>query len=316
MALPSSARAPSAMPEIGGRSDGNPDHDARLLEEIAIDAARIGGNILRAAFRDPDETDRLEIERKAQNDLVSAADRASEAAILRHLFDAAPGSRALAEEGGLLGPEGEREFAADWSGVEWIVDPLDGTTNFLEGLPIWSVSIAAREIVEGRPRRLLAGVVFEPMAGRCFSASLGQGLRRDGRAVAELADTPPGDAFLATGFPFRAHRGIDLYLECFREVFLSVRAIRRCGSAALDLAYVACGIYDGFFEFRLSAWDIAAGAVLIREGGGIVTDLDGGEGFLESGNVLAGRPQVHSHLRDLVGSRASEALLDELVDRP
>lgn len=290
--------------------------DARLLEEIAVDAARIGGDVLRAAFRDPDDRDRIEIERKAQNDLVSAADRASEVAILRRLFEAAPRSRALAEEGGLVGAEGEREFPADWSGIEWIVDPLDGTTNFLEGLPIWSVSIAAREIVAGMPGRLLAGVVFEPMANRCFSGALDHGLRRDGRDVVGLPDTPPADAFLATGFPFRAHRSIDLYLACFREVFLSVRAIRRCGSAALDLAYVACGIYDGFFEFRLSAWDVAAGAVLIRESGGLVTDLDGGDDFLRSGNILAGRPRVHAHLRDLVGSRASEAELDELVDRP
>ena len=290
--------------------------DVRRLEDLAVEAARIGGDVLRAAFRDPDDEDRLEIERKAQNDLVSAADRASEEAILRHLFDAAPDSRALAEEGGLLGAEGERDFAADWSGIEWIVDPLDGTTNFLEGLPIWSVSIAAREVVAGEPGRLLAGVVFEPMADRCFSASFGQGLRRDGRDIAGLPDKPPSDAFLATGFPFRAHRGIDLYLECFREVFLSVRAIRRCGSAALDLAYVACGIYDGFFEFRLSAWDIAAGACLIRESGGVVTDLDGGEDFLRSGNILAGRATVHSHLRRIVGSRASEARLDQLVDRP
>lgn len=291
-------------------------HDTRLLEDIAVDAARTGGDVLRAAFRDPDAEDRLEVERKAQNDLVSAADRASETAILHHLFEAAPGSRALAEEGGLLGANDQRDFAPDWSGIEWIVDPLDGTTNFLEGLPIWSVSIAAREVTDGAPGRLLAGVVYEPMANRCFSASHGQGLRRDGRDVSGLPDPPPADAFLATGFPFRAHRGIDLYLECFREVFLSVRAIRRCGSAALDLAYVACGIYDGFFEFRLSAWDVAAGAVLIREAGGVVTDLDGGDDFLRSGNILAGRARVHAHLREIVGSRASEAHLDELVDRP
>ena len=266
------------------------------LLSVAVSAARAGGEILLRLFGRGD----LGVEEKAKNDLVSRADRESEAAIVARIRGAFPSHAILAEEGGRLSGE---------SGVvEWIVDPLDGTTNFLRGLPVFCVSIAAVE--RGRP---LAAVVLDPMRDDLFTATRGGGAFRGGVPL-RLRDRDGLDgAVLATGFPFKAHGALDAYLALFRDIFLEARAIRRCGAAALDLAYTAAGVFDGFFEFRLAPWDVAAGSLLIEEAGGVVTDLDGEERFLQGGNVLAGVPGVHRRLRAIAARHTSEAQLDRLV---
>ncbi len=263
--------------------------------EIAQEAARTGGRILLEASRQGD----LKIERKAAHDFVTSADRASEKAILDLVNRQCPGDQVLSEEEGLVGP------ASDY---QWIVDPLDGTTNFLRGLPTYGVSVACR-----RGDELVVGVVFDPVNDRLYSAERGAGAECNGRRLNVSKREGLQGAFLATGFPFKAREGLDLYLEIFRRVFLDASAIRRCGAAVLDLAHTAAGVYDGFFEFRLSAWDLAAGALLIEEAGGRVSDLDGGGRYLETGNLVAGSPGVHIELCKRIATLASEAKLDLLV---
>ena len=263
------------------------------LLATAIAAAQRGAEVLRRYFRDAS----LEVSRKGQNDFVTRADRESEAAVLAEVRRRFPGHRILAEEGGGAGG-GDSEY-------EWLVDPLDGTTNFLQGLPIWCVSVACR-----RGDQVVAAVVCEPPGGNLFTAALGSGARWNGRPMAVSGHPGLAGSFLATGYPFRAHATLDVYLDVFREVFLAAKAIRRCGSAALDLAYTAAGVYDGFFEFRLSPWDIGAGVLLVREAGGVITDLDGGERFFAGGNVVAGSPAVQRELQAVVARHAGEADLD------
>ncbi|HXU46609.1 MAG TPA: inositol monophosphatase family protein [Thermoanaerobaculia bacterium] len=265
-------------------------HDDLLSTAVA--AAEAGAGILRRYFRSGD----LDVRKKGDNDFVTRADAESEAVIVARIRDSFPDHQVLAEERGR-----DRGGASD---LEWVIDPLDGTTNFLQGLPVYCLSIACR-----RGAELLAGVVLDPEGHNLFTAVAGGGARWNGAPMA--ASRRPGlrGSFLATGYPWRAHGTLDLYLEAFRDVFLEVRAIRRCGAAALDLAYTAAGVYDGFFEFRLSPWDIAAGVLLVREAGGVVTDVDGGDGSFASGNVVAGGPGVHAELRAAIARHASEAIL-------
>jgi myo-inositol-1(or 4)-monophosphatase len=269
-------------------------HDELLA--TAVTAARAGSAVLRRYFRGPD----LQVEAKGENDFVTRADRESETAVLAEIRRRFPAHRVLAEEGGGAGAGGDSEYL-------WMVDPLDGTTNFLQGLPVFCVSVACR-----RGDQLVAAAIDDTVGGNLFTAALGVGAHWNGRPM--RASSRPGlrGAFLATGYPFRAHATLDVYLAAFREVFLTAKAIRRCGSAALDLAYTAAGVYDGFFEFRLSPWDIAAGVLLVREAGGAVSDLDGGEGFFAGGNLVAGGPGVQPELRQAVARQAGEALLDRL----
>lgn len=269
---------------------------SEALLQVAIEAARVGGAILVDRFR----SDGLRVAEKARHDLVTSADRESEVAIAEVLRRHRPQDAILAEESGRSGASGGE--------CEWIVDPLDGTANFAHGFPQFSVSVACR--CSGDTE---VGVVLDPIGNHLFAAARGRGATWNGRPMSVSARSGLDEAFLATGFPFRARGALDLYLDTFRTLFLRARAIRRCGSAALDLAYTAAGVFDGFFEFRLSAWDIAAGDLLIREAGGVVTDLDGGEDFLVSGNVLAGGPGVHSGLREALGGRVTESVLETLA---
>jgi myo-inositol-1(or 4)-monophosphatase len=237
----------------------------------AIDAARAAGEVLRSYWRrlSPDA-----IEEKARNDFVSQADRDSERVIRERLRETFPDDAFLGEEGG-------------WSGVDrrraWIVDPLDGTANFISGFPFWCVSIALRQGSE-----IVAGVIWDPLREDLYTAEKGGGSFRNGERLAVSRRQNLDGAFLATGYPFRARDTIDAYLEIFRSYFLKARGIRRAGSAALDLAHVAAGVFDGFFEFHLSAWDIAAGEILIREAGGLMADFAGGPDFWQQGSILAG----------------------------
>ena len=262
------------------------------LLNAAVDAAHAGAEVLVRSFRG----EARGLEAKAAHDWVSAADRESEAAILGVLRKRFPDHQILAEEGGL---EGSPE-----AGCRWIVDPLDGTRNFLQGLPVFAISIAGQ--VDGQTR---VAVVYDPSRRELFTALRGGGAFRNDSPLRVSSRPDLEDAYLATGFPFRARAALGEYLEVFRRIFSKAGSVRRCGAAALDLAHTAAGIYDGFWEFRLSPWDIAAGALLIEEAGGRVTNLDGGEEIFSGGNVVAGNPGVHRHLLEILRQVVDEDLL-------
>ena len=258
--------------------------------ETAVTAAVAGGEVLLANWRNLPHGS---VEEKTKNDFVTFADRESEARIIASIRSLYPDDAFLAEEGGAqAGGAGARV---------WIIDPLDGTSNFVAGFPFWCVSIAARE-----GDRLVAAVVWDPLRGEMYTAEPGGGAWRNGTRLAVTGRPDLEGAFVATGFPFRNRHKIDTYLALFKAVFGHARAIRRAGSAALDLAYVAAGVFDGFFEFRLAPWDVAAGALLIQEAGGEITDFDGGNRYLERGNVVAGPPGVVAGLR-----RAARGIVTE-----
>ncbi|HEY3170722.1 MAG TPA: inositol monophosphatase family protein [Thermoanaerobaculia bacterium] len=245
------------------------------LVETAQDAARAGGEVLERYWR---SLPRGSISEKHKNDFVTRADKESEEVIITRIAEEFPEDGFLGEEGGQRGGEGLRT---------WIIDPLDGTSNFIAGFPFWCVSVATRE-----KGRIVAGAIWDPLREELYSAELGGGAFRNGERL-RVSDRESLDgAFLATGFPFRSKDRIDLYLALFRELFLHARGVRRAGSAALDLANVAAGVFDGFFEFKLSIWDIAAGSLLIEEAGGRVTDFDGRSAHWKRGNVVAGPPGV------------------------
>ncbi|HEX9734477.1 MAG TPA: inositol monophosphatase family protein [Thermoanaerobaculia bacterium] len=265
------------------------------LADTAVLAAREGAQVLLGYFRGGG----LEARSKGDHDFVTRADHESEDRVLATLRRAFPDHQVLAEERGW--DESDSEYC-------WYVDPLDGTSNFMQGLPVFSISIACRHRDE-----MVAGVVYDPLGDNLFTAVRGGGARWNGRPMRVSERPRLHGAFLATGYPFKSRAALDLYLAVFRAVFLEARAIRRCGSAALDLAYTAAGVYDGFFELRLAPWDVAAGALLVREAGGRVTDLDGGGGFFDAGNVIAGGPELHRELLATVHAIVDEARM-EAVD--
>ncbi len=248
-------------------------HNLDELLETAIQAALEGSRILLDHFG---KLKPSEVQTKAVNDFVTRVDRESEErirAFLRHRF---PEIAFLGEEEG--GSEGE---------VFWLVDPLDGTTNYIHGFPFFSVSVAL--MMEGQPA---LGVVYDPLREDLYVGRRGGGAFRNRQRIRVSARRRLEGTLIATGFPFRAKHRLDEYLVAFRAIFQRASGVRRAGSAALDLAMTAAGIVDGFFEFGLSGWDIAAGALLVQEAGGVVTDFQGGPRYLETGNVLAGPEPV------------------------
>jgi len=253
---------------------------------VMVKAARAAGNVL---LRSMHKLDAINVVEKDRMDFASDVDEAAEKAAVKELRSAYPDYAILAEEG-------------------WLIDPLDCTTNFVQGLPIFAVSIAC---LEGN--RPVAGVILDPVGRHLFRATRGGGAFLDGERLAVSARRGLDGSFLATGYPFRALGALDLYLGIFRDALRQARAIRRCGAAALDLAYTAAGVYDGFFELRLSAWDIASGALLVEEAGGAVSDFDGGDCYLASGNVLAGGIPVHRDLLALIHGHASEERVARLA---
>jgi myo-inositol-1(or 4)-monophosphatase len=220
---------------------------------------------------------------KGLGDYVTATDRLSEEAILEVLAREAPGVPVLAEERG-----GTR------AGTMWAVDPLDGTTNFVHGFPSVGVSVALLE--EGSP---VVGVVLAPFLAYEFSGARGEGAFGNGQRLPNLRAVDPTSAVVATGFPFRNKRLLPRYLSMMSRALDRFEDLRRAGAAALDLAWTAAGTFDGFFELGLNTWDVAAGAALVREVGGRVTDWSGGESWLESGNILAAPDAVHEALLEL-----------------
>ncbi len=243
---------------------------------IAVRAARSAGNII---ARYADQVDTLTITNKAPNDFVSSVDKHAEQAIINTILKAYPDHAILAEESGQH--EGNE--------YEWIIDPLDGTTNFLYGFPQFAVSIALRH-----KGRLDQAVVYDPLRDELFTASRGGGAQLNGRRLRVTNRKGLHGALLGTGIPFRDSqmKWMDAYFEMMKALIPGSAGIRRAGSAALDLAYVAAGRLDGFWELDLHVWDIAAGVLLIEEAGGLVSGLQGKPDHLETGHVIAANPRV------------------------
>ncbi|MEW5769523.1 MAG: inositol monophosphatase family protein [Pseudomonadota bacterium] len=247
----------------------------------AVKAARRAGAIINRGSLD---IDRLTVQAKRQNDFVSEVDRMAEQAIIETLLDAYPKHAILAEESGATGDAGESEY-------QWIIDPLDGTTNFLHGLPQYAVSIAL--LHRGQ---LSQAVIYDPARNDLYTASRGRGAFLNERRIRVSRRDKLQDALIGTGFPFRDFTHLDAYVGMFRDLVQKTAGLRRPGSAALDLAWLAAGHTDGFFEIGLSPWDIAAGCLLVLEAGGLVSDFAGNEGYLQSGHVVAGNPKVFVQL--------------------
>ncbi len=241
---------------------------------IAVRAARRAGDII---VRHCDRLDQLTVSVKDRNYFVSEVDRQAEDAIIGILHKAYPDHAILAEESGSHSGD---EF-------EWVIDPLDGTTNFLHGFPQFAVSIALRH-----KGRLDQAVVYDPMRQELFTASRGAGAQLNNRRIRVTRINGLEGALIGTGFPFKQQQHLDAYLNMFRALFPDTAGIRRPGSAALDLAYVAAGRLDGFWEIGLNPWDMAAGVLLIQEAGGICGDFSGAHDFMQTGNIVAGNPKV------------------------
>ena len=252
---------------------------------IAVKAARRAATIINRASLD---LDLIAVQTKSPNDFVSEVDRAAEAAIVEVLRDAYPEHAILAEESGHSGPTTDAEY-------QWIIDPLDGTTNFLHGFPQYAVSIALT-----RNGVLDTAVVYDPNRNELFTASKGRGAFLNERRIRVSKRIRLSDSLIGTGFPFRQIDNVDVYMGMFRELTQKTAGIRRPGAASLDLAYVACGRLDGFWEIGLSPWDMAAGALLIQEAGGLISDLSGEADYLTTGNLVAATPKVFGQLLPLI----------------
>lgn len=253
-------------------------HLMHPMLNTAITAARKAGNII---SRSVDRIDTLTITSKAQNDFVTEVDQKAEMAIIEIISKAYPNHSFLGEE---TGRSGEGDYL-------WIIDPLDGTTNFLHGFPQFAVSIALEYKGE-----ITQAVVYDPMSQELFTASKGDGAQLNNRRLRVTPRKSLQGALLGTGFPFKQQQHLDIYLETFKALFPDTAGIRRPGSAALDLAYLAAGRLDGFWEIGLSPWDIAAGVLLVKEAGGMVGDFSGGDEYLKTGNVIAGNPYVYEDI--------------------
>jgi myo-inositol-1(or 4)-monophosphatase len=245
------------------------------IVNIATRAARQAGEIITRAS---ERMDKLTITSKSENDYVSEVDNMAEQEIIRTIRKAFPDHAILAEESGQT--EGNSDF-------EWIIDPLDGTTNYLHQFPQYSVSIAVKQ-----KGRLEHAVIFDPLKDEIFSASRGAGAQMNGRRLRVSPAKGLEGALLGTGFPFKDQQYLDIYLGMLKDMIIPTAGIRRAGSAALDLAYVAAGRLDGFWELNLKPWDMAAGLLLIQEAGGMVSDIKGGHDIFETGHVIAGNPRV------------------------
>jgi myo-inositol-1(or 4)-monophosphatase len=256
----------------------------------AVKAARRAGNIINRATRN---LDLVAFKEKATNDFVSEVDREAEQAIIRTLHDAYPGHAILAEESGA---SGESEY-------QWIIDPLDGTTNFMHGFPQFCVAIALRH------RSVVTqAVIYDPSRNDLFTSTRGRGAFLNDQRIRVSKRTQLRSSLIATGFPFRRFEHIDAYLAMLRDMMAGAAGVRRAGSAALDLAYVAAGRYDGFWELGLSPWDIAAGGLLITEAGGLIGDLTGENAYMDTGNVVAGSPKIFVELLKAIEPHLTPAL--------
>jgi myo-inositol-1(or 4)-monophosphatase len=252
------------------------------LEHIAVTAARAAGNYI---MRNLDRADALKVDRKSRNDFVSEVDRGAEAEIIHVIRKAHPDHAVLAEEGGASGH-------GDWL---WIIDPLDGTTNFLHRFPHFAVSIGVQH-----KGRLQLGVIYAPCTNDLYVAARGSGAVLNNRKIRVSKTGNLDDSLVGTGVPIRAGANLDLYLPQLRAIVEKTAGVRRAGAAALDLAYVACGRLEAFWELNLKPWDMAAGMLLVQEAGGVVSELFGGEDPMKSGHILAANPKIHEQLAPLL----------------
>ena len=246
----------------------------------------------RGLVRDFGEVENLQVSRKGVADFVSNADTDAEKAIMFELRKARPDWGFIMEEGGVIPPQ-------DPDGPSWIIDPLDGTTNYLHGIPHYAISIAAIDKPIAKGGKVIAGGVFDPMKNEFFFAEPGKGAFLNDRRIRVSGRRNMTDSLFATGIPFIGRgeaEDHEIFLKELGAVMSSTSGVRRMGSAALDLAWVAAGRYDGFWEHGLSVWDIAAGVLIVREAGGFVTDFASRDRALQSGDIVAGNPQTHSGL--------------------
>ncbi len=253
---------------------------------VAIKAARAAGALINRAALD---VEAVRVSQKQINDFVTEVDQAAEQAIIDTLLAAYPGHGILAEESG-------REHGAKHSEHVWVIDPLDGTTNFIHGFPVYCVSIAL--MVQGKVEQ---AVVYDPTRNDLFTATKGRGAYLNERRIRVSKRTQLKDCLISTGFPFRPGDDFKTYLQIMTELMPRTAGLRRPGAAALDLAYVAAGFTDGFFETGLSIWDVAAGALLVTEAGGLVGNFTGEADFLEQKECLAGTPRIYGQLVHLLG---------------
>lgn len=243
---------------------------------IAIRAARKAGNVIIKSYENPAS---VTIDAKGENDFATNVDRAAEALIIETIKKAYPEHTIIAEESGLA--------KGNDNDVQWIIDPIDGTTNFIKGIPHCSISIAVR--LKGKTE---VAVVYDPMANELYTAARGQGAQLNGYRIRTNNVKDLQQTVLAIAFPYKAKQYSDCYFAVLQKLFTKCADFRRTGSAALDLCYIAAGRLDGFFEIGLKPWDIAAGELILREAGGIMTDFVGGNNYMVSGNVVAGTPKV------------------------
>jgi myo-inositol-1(or 4)-monophosphatase len=247
----------------------------------AVKAARRAGNVINRGARD---LDMLTVTAKGPKDFVSEIDRGAEAAIVDTILKSYPDHAILAEEGTNKGNNPGSEYV-------WIIDPLDGTTNFLHGFPQYCVSIALahKDVVQ-------QGVIFDPVRNDLFTASRGRGAFLNDRRIRVGKRQHLRDCLIGTGFPFRDGSYLDTYLQMMKAMITQTAGLRRPGAAALDLAYVAAGFYDGFWEVGLNPWDVAAGSLLVLEAGGLIGDLAGEGNYLYGGQVIAGSPKIFAQM--------------------
>jgi len=258
---------------------------------IAVRAARAAGDIV---LRYHNQIDLLTIENKSINDFVSEVDKTAEKAIINEIKKVFPNHSILAEESGKT--LGDSDF-------QWIIDPLDGTTNYLHGFPQYAVSIALLE-----KQVVTHAVIYDPFKEELFNASNGEGAYLNNERIRVTMSNGLQDTLIGTGFPFRNPEHLDCYLKTFKAIHPHVSGIRRAGSAALDLAYLAAGRLDGFWEIGLNSWDITAGSLLVKEAGGFIGDFSGRDQYLETGNVVAGNTDVYKILLKTIHPHLSDEL--------
>ncbi|MDI9855785.1 inositol monophosphatase family protein [Comamonas sp. 17RB] len=263
---------------------------------VAIKAARAAGAVINRAALD---VENVRVAQKQVNDFVTEVDQASERIIIETLLGAYPQHGILAEESG-------SEYGNKNSDHIWIIDPLDGTTNFIHGFPVYCVSIAL-----SYKGKIEHAVVYDPSRNDLFTATRGRGAFLNERRIRVSKRTQLKDCLVSTGFPFRPGDNLRHYLRMFADVTERVAGVRRPGSAALDLAYVAAGFTDGFFETGLSSWDIAAGSLLVTEAGGLVGNFTGEADFLEQRELLAGNPRAYGQLVGILGKYSKFAGVDD-----
>ena len=251
---------------------------------VAVKAARRAGNIINRASLN---SEKIQVSRKQHNDFVTEVDQAAEAAIIETLKEAYPDHGFLAEEMG----EVPAQSTPDKPHYQWIIDPLDGTTNFIHGFPQYAVSIALA--VDGVTQQ---AVVYDPTRDELFTASKGAGAYLNNRRIRVAGRIRMSEALIATGFPYREDQDVETYLKIFAQMTRQCAGLRRPGAASLDLAYVACGRVDGFFEQGLKPWDMAAGALLITESGGLVGNYAGEDQYLNTGEIMAANPRIFAQM--------------------